>query len=277
MGRPRIMLDVRIFHNAKFGALSNRGKLGWIYLLCEAKQQDREGLFPSRPGLLLGAGPYRDRVSEWLEVGLLHYGEAACPRCLKVYGDVPPTAAVVHDWHDYQPSRTTLWREERGVGKGGLRETMMNPPRNDGETPSETFGETEVKPLRARVTRSVSVSSSRSEKTEGVQGEDPADAYWSLTGRYPTDRPLAWIDDLTSKYGADATVRALARAHIADPKTATLLGRAQDLLRAEARSLDRQEQEAEKARLREKRAIPKVIPAWEQEFRAALEAKYGAA
>lgn len=107
--------------------------------------------------------------------------------------------------------------------------------------------------------------------------DDPADAYWSLTGRYPTDKPLAWIDDLSSKYGPSATVRALAKAHISDSKTATLLGRAQDILRAEARSLDRAEQEAEKERLREKRAIPKVIPAWEQEFRAALEAKYGAA
>lgn len=271
MGRPRIMLDVRIFHNAKFGALSNRAKLGWIYLLCEAKQQDREGVFPSRAGLLLGAGPFRDCTSAWLEVGLLHYVEAACAKCKASYGEVPTAGAVIHDWAEYQVSRTTLWREENGLGKAGKRAG------NGGETPSETPGETEVKPLRARVTRSESVSSSSSDTEEGVQGEDPADAYWSLTGRYPTDKPLAWIDDLSSKYGAAATVRALAKAHISDPKTATLLGRAQDLLRAEARALDRQEQEQERERLREKRAIPKVVPAWELEFRAALEAKYGAA
>lgn len=104
--------------------------------------------------------------------------------------------------------------------------------------------------------------------------EDPGDAYWSLTGRYPTDKPLAWLDELSAKYGTAATIRALAKAHIADSQTATLLGRTQDLLRAEARALDRAEQEAERERLREKRSIPKVVPAWEQEYRAALEARY---
>lgn len=107
--------------------------------------------------------------------------------------------------------------------------------------------------------------------------DDPADAYWSLTGRYPTGRVLAWIDQLAAQFGGEAVTRSLAKAHISDPGPSTLMGRSQDLLRAEARALDRAEQEAEKERLREKRAIPKVIPAWEQEYRAALEAKYGTA
>lgn len=106
--------------------------------------------------------------------------------------------------------------------------------------------------------------------------EDPADAYWSLTGRYPTDKVLTWIDELGAKYGALSVIRALAKSHIEDGKVATLLGRVQDRLRADARALDRAEQEAERERLREKRAIPKVVPAWEAEFRAALESKYGA-
>lgn len=236
MGRPRIMLDVRIFHNAKFGALANRHKLGFIYLLCDAKQQDREGMFPSRQGFLLGAGPFRDGAPEWLERGLIHYAPGLCPKCAKYYGEVTEGSVVVHDWSDYQMSRTTEWRNK-----------------------SETLRETEVKPLRARARSSASVSLSESLPPEGVQGEpDPADVYWSLTGRYPTDKVLSWVDDLAAKYGSAETIRALAGAHQQDGHTNTLLGRAQDVLRAEARALDRKEQEDERRRLREKRAVPRV-------------------
>lgn len=104
---------------------------------------------------------------------------------------------------------------------------------------------------------------------------DPAEAYWSLTGKFPTDKPLSWIDDLTRKYGADATIRALAKAHTADRSAATLLGRAQDILRAEARQIDRQEREDEQARLREKRAKPRTIEPWRQELAEAIERQYG--
>lgn len=104
--------------------------------------------------------------------------------------------------------------------------------------------------------------------------EDPADAYWSLTGRYPTDKVLGWLDDLASRFGAEATTRHLALAHIEDAKTSTLLGRTQDRLKAEARALDRKEAAEERERLREKRAIPRELPAWEQEYRAAIEARY---
>lgn len=104
---------------------------------------------------------------------------------------------------------------------------------------------------------------------------DPAEAYWSLTGRFPTEKPLAWIDDLTRKYGSDATIRALVKAHTADRDSGTLLGRAQDVLRSEARQLDRAERDDEQARLREKRAVPRVQEPWRQELAAAIEKQYG--
>lgn len=103
---------------------------------------------------------------------------------------------------------------------------------------------------------------------------DPADAYWSLTGRYPVGKPLDWIDELIAKFGAEAVTRHLVAAYSEDPKTSTILGRTQNRLRAENRALDRKEAEDEKARLREKRAIPKELPAWEAEYRAAIEARY---
>lgn len=117
-------------------------------------------------------------------------------------------------------------------------------------------------------------STSRAEAPREDDQTDPADAYWQLIGKYPTDKPLAWIDDLTAKYGADATVRAIVAAHTADRNTATLLGRAQDQLRAEARRLDRVEAEAEKRRLAEKRAQPRVEEAWRAEYREAIRRQY---
>lgn len=162
------------------------------------------------------------------------------------------------------------WGQEREARASKARQSVRT--RYDRTTTVERTNN-ERSTAHARSSASASTSSNGVGSGEG----DPADAYWSLTGKYPTDKVLSWIDDLTSKFGAEAATRALAQAHIADGTTSTLLGRAQDQLRSDARGLDRKEQEAEKERLREKRAIPKVIPAWEAEFRAALEAKYGAA
>jgi hypothetical protein len=104
--------------------------------------------------------------------------------------------------------------------------------------------------------------------------EDPAEVYWALTGRFPQDKPLSWIDDMTAKFGADATIRAMARAHREDRSAATLLGRVQDHLRSEARQLDGREREAEQARLAEKRSQPRREPQWRAEFRQAIEDQY---
>ena len=103
---------------------------------------------------------------------------------------------------------------------------------------------------------------------------DPADIYWQLTGKYPADKVLSWIDDLTSRYGSDAVIRHVVEAHVEDRAVSTLLGRAQDRLRAESRQLDKAERAAEEARLREKRAIPRKLEPWQEEYRAAIQAQY---
>lgn len=107
--------------------------------------------------------------------------------------------------------------------------------------------------------------------------EDPASTYWALTGRFPTEKTLAWIDDLVSRFGMAAVDRALAGAHIEDRSTQTLLGRAQDKLRAEARELDRKERAEEQERLREKRSKPPTVEPWREELRRRIEEQYGGA
>jgi len=64
---------------------------------------------------------------------------------------------------------------------------------------------------------------------------DPADSYWTLTGKYPNDKARAWIDQLTEQYGAMAVVRGLAACHIENPEVRTLLGRTGDRLARDER------------------------------------------
>jgi hypothetical protein len=84
--------------------------------------------------------------------------------------------------------------------------------------------------------------------------DDPAVTYERVTGRFPTDKAIKWIDDLSERYGADATHRAIAEA-ARDGEPNGLLGRAADALRREARHLDLAEREQEKQRIAEKRAV----------------------
>lgn len=93
-------------------------------------------------------------------------------------------------------------------------------------------------------------------ETRTARATDPADVYWTLTGRYPTDKVLGWLDDLSLSYGPEAVVRAVATAHVQDRNVSTLLGRSQDLLRSEARALSLKEQANVRAKLKERRAAP---------------------
>lgn len=114
--------------------------------------------------------------------------------------------------------------------------------------------------------------------TEGVQGEppDPAEVYWTLAGRWPSEKVLRWIDELAERFGFEATSRTLAHAFRADTDLGTLMGRVSDSLKAEARALDRKEAAEEKKRLREKRSQPHPTTGPDAELRAALWAKYEA-
>lgn len=89
---------------------------------------------------------------------------------------------------------------------------------------------------------------------------DPADAYWSMSGRYPTGKPLGWIDDLTREFGPVPVIRAMAQAHQVDGTVSTLLGRTQDLLRRDARALDLKAQAEQRRLIAERRAAPRSEP-----------------
>jgi hypothetical protein len=115
----------------------------------------------------------------------------------------------------------------------------------------------------------------RDETSQGqAEARDPADVYWQLTGRWPTEKATAWVDGLTEQYGSEPVIAALAEAHIEDPSTTSLLGRARDRLARDSRQLDLKERREEKARLAEKRAQPRAEKPWLQEYRALVEQQY---
>lgn len=122
-----------------------------------------------------------------------------------------------------------------------------NAPRNaDGNAPRNA----ESMPSRAK--------QSKAEQSMGVaHAPDPGDHLWNMTGRYPTDKALGWLDEMTLAYGPEPVIRALATAHGQDRNTATLLSRTQDILRAEARALSLKEQASVQRSLKERRAAPR--------------------
>lgn len=140
-------------------------------------------------------------------------------------------------------------RERRSQSASHAASTRWrNAPRNaDGNAPRNA----ESMPSQAEQIR-------EEQSTPATRAPDPGDVYWTLTGRYPTDKVLGWVDDLSASYGPEAVIRALATTHRDDPHTNTLLGRTQDNLRAEARALDLKEQATVRASLKEQRAQPRV-------------------
>jgi hypothetical protein len=108
---------------------------------------------------------------------------------------------------------------------------------------------------------------------DATEARDPADIYWQLTGRYPVEKALTWIDNLTEQYGAEDVIAALAGSFLEDRSTQTLLGRTKDRLASKVRKLDLAERAAEKQRIAEKRAKPpEEVELTEDEIRAMADA-----
>ena len=79
---------------------------------------------------------------------------------------------------------------------------------------------------------------------------DPVVVYANLAGGWPSPKAMDWLDDLTGQWGAEAVIRALAKAGGPPNK---VIGAAQDLLRAEARELSLKEKTVERERVTARR------------------------
>jgi hypothetical protein len=61
---------------------------------------------------------------------------------------------------------------------------------------------------------------------------DGADAYFQVTGRFPSDRILAWINRLTKLYGDDLFSKLLSKCYLEDANPRDLLGRVEERCKA---------------------------------------------
>lgn len=62
--------------------------------------------------------------------------------------------------------------------------------------------------------------------------KDGADAYYSVTGRFPSDRILSWINRLTKLYGDELFARLLSKCYLEDSNPRDLLGRVEERCKA---------------------------------------------
>lgn len=159
-------------------------------------------------------------------------------------------------------------REKRSQqGRNAAASRWGTPSNASGNAPSNARASALQMPSKAE--------QSRDEQSTDTRAPDPADVYWTLTGRYPSDKALGWVDDLSSRFGAEAVIRALALTHQSDTNGSTLLGRTEDHLKSDARALSLKAQTAERERIAEKRAEPRAVvdrEAVEAEMRKIMEA-----
>lgn len=69
-------------------------------------------------------------------------------------------------------------------------------------------------------------------------GADPADTYWKLAGRYPSERVRTWLDQLSAEYGSESVASTLAVVWTTGPKNEAI-GRCIDALKSRERAEER--------------------------------------
>jgi hypothetical protein len=157
----------------------------------------------------------------------------------------------VDGWNEWQEGDLTV-RDRMAA--------LRNRRRNSTVTGTVTPAVTEPSPPATRSSVGVGVGVGES-PDGGSTARDPANTYWTLTGKYPVGNSLSWIDQLAQAFGAETVADELARAFADDTRVSTLIGRTQDRLRAGTRTTPQSKK-------------PRVLEPWQEEQRAAYQAHY---
>ncbi len=213
------------------------------------------------------------RIEKWL-------GQLVAHGLVRLYGDIDYRLIQIEAWWKHQGSMRRAY-PSRWPAPAGWEDRVYGLPKTPDIAADEQQSAGNVRAKRPANTAPASASASAitnasaSADASAADDVDAADTYWSLTGRYPTDKLLRWIDEAAERFGHDSLSKWLAAEHRADGSPATLMGRAVDRCRAQERELDRKEREDEKRRLAEKRSRPRVVEQWREEYRRAIEERYG--
>ncbi len=111
---PWIKLKIGTRRSGKVACLpSDSARLGYIYLLLEAKVQREMGVFEGRAHFAEVLGRFGRYLPHYLAGGLLHEAPALCADCRARHPAVRPGAIVVHDYLREQRDPTNADRQDR--------------------------------------------------------------------------------------------------------------------------------------------------------------------
>lgn len=153
------------------------------------------------------------------------------------------------------------------------RDSRSNEPGNDDETTRyENSNDTHVRaPESGAGAASDSLSDeepSRAREDELPEGWDAPDAivaYHQITGRYPSDKVIEWLNRLSNDHPEEAIIRFLAEQYAENPNLGTLLSRTETALKLDLHRREKADQRAraqarakaeEPYRQREREATP---------------------
>lgn len=111
---PWFKVKIGIRRSAKMAALqTDSARLGYVYLLAEAKVQRRMGVFENRAHFAEVLGRFGRFLPQYLDVGVIHEAPlTSCPDCARRHPDARQGDLVVHDYLREQRDPTAADRME---------------------------------------------------------------------------------------------------------------------------------------------------------------------
>lgn len=244
----------------KYPALVATAFLAYVATLCESwRDGERVSIEDAWPVALV---PYDPAVVEALvEFDLIHVGLVERDSWEKWFGPAKRRRDVARE----AGRKGNRLRWHPGDDDGGAPDRVGTPnpiaPRS-GSDPRPVLPTGPTGPTVRSVSRAPGPAGPGPDAGPGArpdpgprarEGSDPADTYWTLTGKYPAEGTLKWIDDLAEQYGPESVSRALAAEHLNDSTVTSLLGRAKVRLRRGARLADVEERQREVAKVEAQR------------------------
>lgn len=136
---PWVKIKLGLRRSDKLAALpSDTARLGWHYVLLEAKVQRRLGVFVSRAHFIDVMGRFGRYLPEYLARGLAHEAPKLCDRCKSKYPDATAGEIVVHDYRIEQRDPTNADRQQEWRERNGERNAEPNDEVTQDVTPTVT-------------------------------------------------------------------------------------------------------------------------------------------
>lgn len=138
---PWVKVKIGARRSGKIAGLpSDSARLGYFYVLLEAKVQRRMGVFDNRTHFVEVLGRFGRFLPAYLEAGLVHEAPSLCPECKRRHRAATRGQIVVHDYLREQrdptnADRQAAWRESHG---GDESNGDRNGDERDDVTPTVT-------------------------------------------------------------------------------------------------------------------------------------------